>query len=181
MTSPNAFTSASQRSFLPLFPSKQTPEVDAPPLLQTVGVSNFSQSELIKISDVLASHGVKLASNQVELNLLRQSPLKNGLMEEMNKRGVVCLAYSPLAQGRLTGKYSAENPPPKGRKFSNIPMETIDPLVEEMKRIAEARGVSVSAIALNWVLSKGKAVCDAQIWIRLTFTAYRPMNYLIVP
>lgn len=40
--------------------------------------------------------------------------------------------------------------------FSNIPMEQIDPLLTEMKRIADARRVSVSAIAINWVLSKGE-------------------------
>ncbi|KAL7412747.1 NADP-dependent oxidoreductase domain-containing protein [Mrakia frigida] len=124
-------------------------------LAKTVGVSNFSTSELIKMHAILASYGVPLASNQIEFNLLRQSPLKNGLMEEMKKRGVVCLAYSPLAQGRLSGKYSAENPPPSGRRFSNLPMSQIDPLVNEMKKIAETRNVPVSAIAINWVLSKG--------------------------
>jgi aryl-alcohol dehydrogenase-like predicted oxidoreductase len=127
---------------------------------------------------LLAAHGVPLASNQIEVNLLRQSPFKNGLIDKMNELGVVGLAYSPLAQGRLTGKYSvrpgscddcswhheqtssltisqAENPPPSGRRFSNIPMVEIDPLVAEMRKIADDRGVSVSAIAINWVLSKG--------------------------
>ncbi|CED82563.1 aldo-keto reductase family [Phaffia rhodozyma] len=124
-------------------------------LTKTVGVSNFSKEQLIKISDVLESHGVPLASNQIELNLIRQYPLRSGLIEEMNKRGVVCLAYSPLAQGRLTGKYSAANPPTSGRRFSNIPMNLVDPLVEGMREIAEKRNVSIGAIALNWVLSKG--------------------------
>jgi len=124
-------------------------------LAKAAGVSNFSFAEVIKMDDILKRHGVPLASNQIELNLLRQSPLNNGLLEEMKKRGIVCLAYSPLAQGRLSGKYSAANPPPKGRRFSDMPMERIDPLVEEMRKIAEHRNVSVSAIAINWVLSKG--------------------------
>lgn len=128
---------------------------------------------------LLAAHGVPLASNQIELSLLRQSPLKNGLVDKMHELGVVGLAYSPLAQGRLSGKYScvrrsylsaaslvgadpaarplasAANPPPSGRKFSNIPMAEIDPLVAVLREIAYARGVSVSAVALNWVLAKG--------------------------
>lgn len=45
-------------------------------------------------------------------------------------------------------------PSARGR-FSNIPMETIDPLVDAMRKIADERGVSVSAIAINWVMSKG--------------------------
>lgn len=148
-----------------------------PPL--AVGVSNFSLDQVVTMHRLLASHGVPLASNQIEVNLLRQSPFKNGLIDKMNELGVVGLAYSPLAQGRLTGKYSvrpgsnppppsghprtysipalrqAENLPPSGRRFSNIPMAEIDPLVAEMRKIATDRGVSVSAIAINWVLSKG--------------------------
>ena len=57
--------------------------------------------------------------------------------------------------GRLTGKYSRDNPPPAGRRFSNINMDELEPLLENMKRIADARNVSVSSIALNYVICKG--------------------------
>lgn len=57
--------------------------------------------------------------------------------------------------GRLTGKYSAANPPPSGRRFSNIPMDTLEPLLEVMRRIAKAHDVPVSAVALGWVMAKG--------------------------
>ena len=59
---------------------------------QAVGVSNFNLKEMVQMSEILEKHGVKLASNQIEFNLLRQSPLKNGLLDEMRKRGIVCLA-----------------------------------------------------------------------------------------
>ncbi|WWC89379.1 uncharacterized protein L201_004302 [Kwoniella dendrophila CBS 6074] len=125
-------------------------------LCKSVGVSNFSKNELIAFSDILAKHNIKLASNQIEFNLLRQGPDKNGLLEEMKKRDITCLAYSPLAMGRLTGKYNAANPIPSGRRFSNhYTWEQIEPLIDYMKSLSEKYDVSISAIALNWVISKG--------------------------
>jgi diketogulonate reductase-like aldo/keto reductase len=80
---------------------------------QAVGVSNFSKAELIKFSDLLAEHGVPLASNQIEFNLLRQGPMKegNGLLEEMRKRGIACLAcmYLPSYLACLTSKGADPN------------------------------------------------------------------------
>ncbi|OCF74668.1 auxin-induced protein [Kwoniella mangroviensis CBS 8886] len=125
-------------------------------LCKAVGVSNFSKDELAKFSDLLAKHDVRLASNQIEFNLLRQGPEKNGLLEEMKKRDIACLAYSPLAMGRLTGKYNASNPIPSGRRFSNqYTWEQLAPLLEYMKTLSEKYDVSISAIALNWVIAKG--------------------------
>jgi aryl-alcohol dehydrogenase-like predicted oxidoreductase len=58
--------------------------------------------------------------------------------------------------GRLTGKYSASNPIPKGRRFSSgFTWEQLEPLLSQMKTLADKYGVSISAIALNWVISKG--------------------------
>ena len=70
----------------------------------------------------LRKHGLRLASNQVEFSLLRTMPLRVGLIGCCRELGVVPLAYSPIGQGRLTGKYSAANPPPGGRTFSAHPM-----------------------------------------------------------
>jgi aryl-alcohol dehydrogenase-like predicted oxidoreductase len=57
--------------------------------------------------------------------------------------------------GRLTGKYSAENPPPSGRRFSNYPMEQLGPLLDTLRKVAEAHNVKQSAVALKWVIQKG--------------------------
>lgn len=58
--------------------------------------------------------------------------------------------------GRLTGKYSAANPPPDGRHFSNVNMTELEPLLTTMRRIADQHNVSVSSVALNYVICKGK-------------------------
>ena len=57
--------------------------------------------------------------------------------------------------GRLTGKYSEENPPPPGRHFSDVSMAELKPLLETMRRIGDKYNVSVSSVALNYVICKG--------------------------
>ncbi len=69
--------------------------------------------------------------------------------------GVVLLAYSPIGQGRLTGKYSAANPPPGNRGFSNHPMEQVDKVVDVLRRIGEAHDRTPSQVALRWLIDKG--------------------------
>jgi aryl-alcohol dehydrogenase-like predicted oxidoreductase len=66
------------------------------------------------------------------------------------------LAYSPIGQGRLTGKYSAQNPPPGKRTFSTHPMERVDHIVEQLRRIGAAHGDKTpSQVALRWLIDKG--------------------------
>src|SRR5207248_3353949 len=89
--------------------------VHADGLVSAVGVSNYSVGEMERIHGELAKRGVPLASNQIEYSLLRRRPESTGLLAACRRLGVVPLAYSPIGQGRLTGKYSADNPPPGKR------------------------------------------------------------------
>lgn len=58
--------------------------------------------------------------------------------------------------GRLSGKYTSSNPPPSGRRFGgSYTWEQLDPLIAELKRLAEKHSVTPSAVALNWVMCKG--------------------------
>ncbi|PSS00854.1 NADP-dependent oxidoreductase domain-containing protein [Coniella lustricola] len=125
-------------------------------LTRAVGVSNYSRDEMVRMDDALRAKGYRLASNQVEFSLLRSRPATtDGLLEECRKRGIVLLAYSPLGMGRLTGKYSRSNPPPSGRRFGNVGFEELAKLVDVMKEVAGRHGVSVSAVALKWVMQMG--------------------------
>ena len=125
-------------------------------LVKTVGVSNYSVKETRAIDRALRKRGLRLASNQVEFSLLRTMPLRVGLLESCRELGVVLLAYSPIGQGRLTGKYSAANPPPRGRTFSAHPMAEVDAVVAELRRVGEAHGDrSPSQVALAWLVAKG--------------------------
>ena len=91
-------------------------------LVKAVGVSNYSAKETRSIHAQLQKRGLALATNQIEFSLLRRGPETGGLLATCAELGVVPLAYSPLGQGRLTGKYSAQNPPPGKRGFSAHPM-----------------------------------------------------------
>ena len=125
-------------------------------LVASVGVSNYSVKEMESIHGELAKRGVPLASNQIEFSLLRRRPERVGLLAACRRLGVIPLAYSPIGQGRLTGKYSAANPPPGRRNFSGHPMELIEPIVAALRTIGEAHdGRTPSQVALRWIIAKG--------------------------
>lgn len=65
------------------------------------------------------------------------------------------IAYSPIALGRLTGKYDRHNRPRGNRNFGNIDWDKIQPIVDELKRIGAKVNKSPTAVALNWVICKG--------------------------
>jgi aryl-alcohol dehydrogenase-like predicted oxidoreductase len=125
-------------------------------IVRAVGVSNYSAKETRSIDTALRKCGMRLASNQVECSLLRAMPLRVGLISTCRELGVVPLAYSPIGQGRLTGKYSAANPPPRGRSFSAHPMSRVDSIVAQLRRIGtEHDGRTPSQVALAWLIAKG--------------------------
>jgi aryl-alcohol dehydrogenase-like predicted oxidoreductase len=104
----------------------------------------------------LRRQGLRLATNQVEYSLLRTMPERVGLLSTCAELGVVVLDYSPIGQGRLTGKYSAANPPPGRRTFSAHPMAEVEKVVSELRRVGEAHdGRRPSQVALAWLMAKG--------------------------
>jgi aryl-alcohol dehydrogenase-like predicted oxidoreductase len=125
-------------------------------LVGAVGVSNYSAAETRRMAEELRTRGLALATNQIEFSLLRRDPATNGLVATCAELGVLPLAYSPIGQGRLTGKYDRSNPPPGKRSFSNHPMELVDTVTAELRRIGEAHGGKTpSQVALNWIMAKG--------------------------
>ncbi len=127
-------------------------------LTRTVGVSNYNTDQMRRAYDVLARRGVPLASNQVEYSLLQRAPERSGLLEACRELGVTLIAYSPLAQGMLTGKYGPDNPPPglRGRRFRREYLARIQPLVGLLREIGTAHGgKSPNQVALNWLICKG--------------------------
>ncbi|HXZ82863.1 MAG TPA: aldo/keto reductase [Acidimicrobiales bacterium] len=125
-------------------------------LVKAVGVSNYSARETRSMALELSNRDLRLATNQIEFSLLRRSPETSGLLAACKELGVVPIAYSPLGQGRLTGKYSVSHPPPRGRSFGNYPMAVVDGVVAELRRVGEKHGgKSPAQVALNWVIAKG--------------------------
>jgi aryl-alcohol dehydrogenase-like predicted oxidoreductase len=126
-------------------------------LTLTVGVSNYNLNQMQQARNILSKHGIPLASNQVEFSLLDRGIERNGLLKKCEETGVRLIAYSPLAKGMLTGKYSIENPPPgpRGRKYAPI-LKNLPQLIALMTEIGEGHaGKTPSQVALNWVICKG--------------------------
>jgi aryl-alcohol dehydrogenase-like predicted oxidoreductase len=70
---------------------------------------------------------------------------------------ITLIAYSPLAKGMLTGKYTPQNPPPgpRGIKYGHM-LEAIQPLIRLEREIGQAHGGKTPAqVALNWLICKG--------------------------
>jgi len=99
-----------------------------------------------------------LASNQVEYHLLERRIEKNGLLERCNEQGIKIIAYSPLAMGILTGKYTPENPPSgvRASQYNRGFLEKVQPLIKNMKKMGMNHdGKTASQVALNWIICKG--------------------------
>ncbi len=127
-------------------------------LTRAVGVSNYGVDRTKRTVEALAKRGKVLASNQVEYSLLNRSIERNGLLDLCKQLGITIIAYSPIAKGLLSGKYTPDNPPPgrRGSRFNQAYLIKIQPLINLMKEIGQAHGGKTpSQVALNWCLCKG--------------------------
>lgn len=126
-------------------------------LTRTVGVSNFSQTQMLAAYSSLARHNIPLASNQVHYSLLNRTVEKNGTLARCKELGIRLIAYSPIEKGLLSGKYSVTSPPPgaRGRNYTSL-LPKIVPLVKLMTEIGQDHGGKSNVqVALNWLLCKG--------------------------
>jgi len=127
-------------------------------LVQDVGVSNYSASQMRTAFERLAARGVRLASNQVEYSLLRRGVESNGVLDACRELNVTLLAYRPLAAGVLSGKYTPDSPPPGVRRlrFRGPLLSDLGPLVRLLQDIGRANGNRTgNQVALNWLICQG--------------------------
>jgi len=128
-------------------------------LVRAAGVSNYSAEQTRRAHAVLARDGIVLASNQVEYSLLKRSPERNGVMQTCRELGITLIAYSPMAMGVLSGKYTSQNPPRgmlRSSRFSREYLARIQPLISLLRKIGQAHdGRNPAQVALNWVMCKG--------------------------
>lgn len=132
--------------------------------IQCVGVSNYSAKQMREAHSYLAERGIPLAVNQVQYSLLHRNIETNGVLEAAQNLEVTVLAYSPLAQGLLTGKYTvgSDRQPAGARrldpKFNKKGLQKIEPVLAALKSIGEAHGKTQVQVALNWLIGKGNVI-----------------------
>jgi len=127
-------------------------------MARTVGVSNFGQSRMLAAYSTLARHNIPLASNQVHYSLLNRAVEENGTLARCKELGIRLIAYSPIEKGLLSGKYSADSPPPGSRAGTYVSLlPKIGPLLKLMTEIGQDYGGKSNAqVALNWTICKGE-------------------------
>jgi aryl-alcohol dehydrogenase-like predicted oxidoreductase len=125
--------------------------------IRYVGVSNFSAIQMRRAHAALAKHGLPLASNQVRFNLVNRNLEKNGVLDVAKELNISIIAYSPLAQGLLTGKFhkkpeSIKKLPFVRRMLLGRQVEKTRNLIKKLEVVAGSHNCSLSEVALSWVV-----------------------------
>jgi len=120
------------------------------------GISSYSAERTAQAAAILRQLGTPLLIHQPSYSMLNRW-VEDGLLDTLAAEGAGCIAFSPLAQGVLTGKYLAGVP--AGSRASQGGSLTPDQLSEDnlarvsgLNEIARGRGQSLAQMALSWVL-----------------------------
>ena len=130
----------------------------------TVGVSNYSAQEMRSAYEILSRRGIPLAVNQVQYSLLYRKVESKGIIETARQLGVTILAYSPLAQGLLTGKYTIQNNiTPTGARqidprFNGDNLRKIQPVLNKLEQLGEKYQKTPAQVALNWLIAQENVI-----------------------
>jgi myo-inositol catabolism protein IolS len=123
--------------------------------IRAIAVSNFAVRDLEEARSYLSR--TDIASNQLRYNILQRN-IEEEVLPYCKKEGITILAWSPIAQGALSGKYSEKNFPTGDVRVENIlftaqNMRQVDKVSEVLSKIAKNHSCTVSQVALNWLAS----------------------------
>src|SRR5579863_1828182 len=120
------------------------------------GISSYSAERTLEAADLLRRMGTPLLIHQPSYSMLNRW-IEGGLLDVLEREGAGCIAFSPLAQGVLTGKY-LDGVPAGSRASQNgsLSADQIAPQtlahVRALNEIAAGRGQSLAQLALSWAL-----------------------------
>ncbi len=125
--------------------------------IRFIGLSNYSAQKMRIAQEELVKHGLNLISNQVRYSLLYRKIETNGILDTAKELGVSIIAYSPLNQGLLSGKFHDAPQRPFGYRkymgaFKPKGLEKSRPVITAVKKLAEKYQVTPAQVALNWVI-----------------------------
>ena len=120
------------------------------------GISSYSAERTLDAISLLRRMGTPLLIHQPSYSMLNRW-IEGGLLDVLGREGVGCIAFSPLAQGVLTGKYLGGVPAgsraaQNGSLSSDQISERTLAHVRALAEIAAARGQSLAQLALSWAL-----------------------------
>ncbi|MFC9399279.1 aldo/keto reductase [Streptomyces sp. NPDC057027] len=127
-----------------------------------VGVSNYSAEQTREAARILGELGTPLTIHQPRYSMLDRRPEDEGLLDALDDLRVGSIAYSPLEQGLLTGRY-LDGIPEDSRAASDSPFLNRDAVTGDLvtrlralNDIAASRGQTLAQLALAWVLRGGR-------------------------
>jgi aryl-alcohol dehydrogenase-like predicted oxidoreductase len=128
--------------------------------VRCIGVSNFNVKQMKAAQEALEP--IELASNQVKYNLLDRG-IEGELLPAALDSKITIIAYSPLAKGLLTGKYTTGSRPNSfvqraSPRFSQRNLAKFRETHKLLKEIGDAHGKTPAQVALNWLIRKENLV-----------------------
>src|SRR5579859_348884 len=120
------------------------------------GISSYSAERTTDALALLRQMGIRLLIHQPSYSMLNRW-IEGGLLEVLGREGVGCIAFSPLAQGMLTGKYLGGVPAGSRASLNgSLSSDQLAPAtlahVRALNEIARSRGQTLAQMALSWVL-----------------------------
>jgi L-glyceraldehyde 3-phosphate reductase len=120
------------------------------------GISSYSAEQTAEAAGIMRRMGTPILIHQPSYSMLNRW-IEGGVLEVLGQEGIGCIAFSPLAQGVLSGKY--DNGIPEGSRASRhtsldaaeLSNATLN-YVRRLSEIARARGQSTAQLALSWAL-----------------------------
>ena len=126
--------------------------------IRYVGVSNFGAKRMVAAHKLMAGRGI--VSNQVHYSLLHRKIESSGVLNEAREHGISIIAYSPLEQGLLTGRFHDD--PSLVRRLSRMRrsrsafrqngLARSRPVIEALRKIGARRGATAAQVALAWLV-----------------------------
>lgn len=122
-----------------------------------VGISSYSPEETSKAAEILASLGTPCLIHQPSYSIFNRR-IEDGLLDVLEKQGIGCIVFSPLAQGLLTNRYLDGIPEDSRAAKPAIFLQEKDITdeyiwkVQQLNAIAQERDQSLAQMAIAWVL-----------------------------
>lgn len=126
-------------------------------LVRYVGVSNWAAWQVAKAVGIAEARRLTRPISLQAYYTIAGRDLEREIVPMLQSEGVGLMVWSPLAGGLLSGKYSRADEQGDGGRRASFDFPPIDKnraydIIDAMRPIAEAKGVSVAQIALSWLL-----------------------------
>jgi L-glyceraldehyde 3-phosphate reductase len=126
-----------------------------------IGLSNYKPDEAHKAMQLLKVLGTPCLIHQPKYSMLERW-VEDGLLDLLEREGVGCIPFSPLAQGLLTNKYLKEIPAdsraakPHGFLQESVITVQMRSKLSALNTIAEHRNQTLAQMALSWILKDNR-------------------------